>query len=362
MYFHHYSAAATQSQSPFCVDYLVNRLGFTRKKALSADKKKEKYKFTENDPDSVINFFENLGLSKSQIKSIVSANPRLLSFHVDKILRPKVHALNEIGLSGKDLVKILIKDKFFFNRSLDKQIKPSIEYLRNALGMDKNVAEVLRKYHAFFRFYKPKTVAKKIEFLEKIGFPTDYVPKFLIRNPRCFISRNEWLEKIFHRVETEFGISPRSKMFYHTFLAVAGLMNSMDTRFELFRGFGFSNASVYEMVRRSPSVLCVSEKKIKETWSYWVDELGYQPCYLVNHPIVFSFSLDKRVKPRNEVLNILNEKKLMKRSISLYTILCRTESRFISTYLLPHKDVIADAYGSYLKAVGWKEKDVKLLV
>lgn len=81
-------------------------------------------------------------------------------------------------------------------------------------------------------------------------------------------------------------------------------------------------------------------------------KLGRTPDYLASHPIVFTMNLDGRVKPRSEVLKILNEKKLNKRKDCLHSVLCLPESKFLKGYLLPCKGKLPDMYELYGKKVG----------
>lgn len=84
-----------------------------------------------------------------------------------------------------------------------------------------------------------------------------------------------------------------------------------------------------------------------------MEELGYNLDYLATHPVIFGLSFERRLKPRSDVLKILNEKKLNKRKSGLYSVLCLRESEFVNDYILPYKDEIpADVLDSYLKIVG----------
>lgn len=109
-------------QNPFLVDYLINTCGFSREKAVSASTGINTIHSPEN-PDSVINFLKDCGLSKAQIRYIITWRPKLLSANVEKTLFPKVRIFQELGFSGSGLAEqIMLKPQFLVSSAVPSSI------------------------------------------------------------------------------------------------------------------------------------------------------------------------------------------------------------------------------------------------
>ncbi|CAI9301785.1 unnamed protein product [Lactuca saligna] len=98
---------------------------------------------------------------------------------------------------------------------------------------------------------------------------------------------------------------------------------------KIFKSFGWSDSEISLLFRNQPYVLNKSEGNIREKLEFFMKELGYTPAYLLSCNTFFTLSLNKRVIPRNTMLKILKEKKLVKDKLSLITIATYSEVRFL---------------------------------
>lgn len=343
--------AAAQPQNHLFIGCLERSLGFSREEAISAAGKIRRSRFYNKDIDLFISYFENLGLDKTQIKTIASSNPRFLLINVEKTLKPKIRVLEELGLSGSDLVKVIVGCRNVLDRGLESFIRPRIEYLRQLLGSDKGVVLALKKFPRLFDFYAQNRMEPNVVLLKKFGFRDEQIAKFIIRNPRrIFIQNPDWIQDVLQRIENDYGIPRESSMFYYAIDVLSMLRKeSIETKLETLRSFGWSDADIWRMFRNLPFTFGMSVDRMRKSLDFFMNELGYDSGYLASHPKLFSVSLDRRVKRRNEVLKILNERKLIKRNTSLHFIVCLPELKFVKRYLLPHKDEIPDVYRSYME-------------
>ncbi|CAI9106522.1 OLC1v1005704C1 [Oldenlandia corymbosa var. corymbosa] len=127
--------------------------------------------------------------------------------------------------------------------------------------------------------------------------------------------------------------------------------SNIDEKFRVLRSFGLSDSQIFGMVSTHPYILAKLGPSIWRSVDYLMNELGYNLDFLASHPVFLSLSLEKRVKPRNEVLKILNEKKLNKRKAALYSVLIIPESKFLKNYILPFKDILPDVCETYMSKV-----------
>ncbi|XP_027094254.1 transcription termination factor MTERF4, chloroplastic-like [Coffea eugenioides] len=354
----HYSTTSNTAQlekNSFLEEYLLNSLGFSKQEAVSALKKVNRTKPIKKDPNLVVNYFENLGLNKYHIKSIVSSYPKVLLCEVDKSLKPKIRFLQDLGVSGPALIKVILACKqLIWGRGLDGHFKPRINYLRELLGTDEKVVLALKKYALLLGPIECEKVDKNVLLLQNYGFSKEKIAAFIANNPRhIFLTTPERIEEKLRLVENFLGIPRESTMFYYGVQILCGRQKStIDNKFDILRSYGWSNVHIFKMVRRLPLTLTMSGNRMRKSLDYFMNELGYTPAYLASRPFLFTLSLEKRVKPRNEVLKILNEKNKSTRKGDLCQVVCLRELKFVQDYLLPYKDEFPNMFESYVRNVG----------
>jgi mTERF domain-containing protein len=102
-------------------------------------------------------------------------------------------------------------------------------------------------------------------------------------------------------------------------------------------------------VRNKPHILGVSEEKLRRKIEFMVAEVGLDPEYIVERPMLFTYSLEKRMRPRYYVAKILQANGLMKKSLGFRRLVAYGEDNFIATYIDSNKDTVprlADAYAA----------------
>ncbi|OIT02419.1 transcription termination factor mterf5, chloroplastic [Nicotiana attenuata] len=321
-------------------EFLVNSLGFSTEKAISASSKVTCLKPRNNHkPELVVNYFKQIGLDNAQIKLLVSPAPRLLFADVDKTLKPKIKVFQELGFSGPHLVKVLSRSGAFLRTGLNTGIRPSIEYLRKLLGTDDSVAKAIKRTPGLLSYPLQRVMSPNISFLQNLGCSTLDIQKLILRNPRIFVQKTEWLEDIVQRVEKDFCIRRDSRMFFYGVEMLSSLSKSnLEMKLGIFRSFGWSDSDIITMVQRLPLCLTTSEVKLRNILKFYVEELGYETSYIASHPTLLMFSFEKRVLPRNKILKLLKEKQLIKKVPCFYTVIKCSESEFLENYVMPLRD------------------------
>ncbi|XP_024970318.1 transcription termination factor MTERF2, chloroplastic-like [Cynara cardunculus var. scolymus] len=348
----HYSTKSTQkhpiTKHHFMVDYLVNSLGFSQDQALSTATKVSHIKSTQK-PDSVVDFFKQCGLGKTQIRNIVCFSPKILTTSVDKILEPKFRVFQELGLSGSGLEKLFKPTLGFSNNRLTS----NVNYLRELLDSDDKVIKVIHKSWWLLSTNFAQKLSANLLVLKKYGFSNGKIENLLMKNPGCLLQSPEWLETTIKKVEPVLGIPRESPRFVDGFETVASMTNSkLETKFEVYRSFGWSDSEIITMARALPVCLRRSEAKLQTTLNFFMNELGYTAAYLATHPKMLVYSLEKRVMPRNSVLEILKEKKLLKYNFSLCSVVALSEVKFLDDFVLPYCDFVPHLYEAYPNATG----------
>nr|XP_016435708.1 PREDICTED: uncharacterized protein LOC107761928 [Nicotiana tabacum] len=128
----------------------------------------------------------------------------------------------------------------------------------------------------------------------------DNLPFVLRRRPRLLTKSVEQnLRPTLYFLQSTIGIEDVSK-------CATLLSCSVETKFiprlDYFLRIGFSRRDAKVMFRRFPSLFCYSiEDNLEPKFDYFVVEMGRELKELTVFPQYFSFSLEKRIKPRHRM-------------------------------------------------------------
>ncbi|KAI3750639.1 hypothetical protein L2E82_21350 [Cichorium intybus] len=335
------------------VDYLVDSLQFSKQDAVAVSSKGKLTNLRSPiNSDLVLNLFKDYGLNLSQIRQIISSAPKILSCKANKTLEPKLKVFQELGLSGSDLVCLIKKNPEIFGYGLHTRIMPGLDLLKKLLGSDERVIEVINKSRwLYVTSSSMKRLSTNISLLQKFGLSNERITKFMLSNPEKLMADPKLLESRLSYVEQNLGISPDLPSFIHAASVVLWSSDSeVDKKMQIFKSFGWSDSEISLLFRNQPYVLNKSEGNIREKLKFFMKDLGYTPSYLLSCNTFFTLSLDKRVIPRNMMLKILKEKKLVKDKPSLITIATYSELRFLE-FLKGFEKVIPGIREIYMDSV-----------
>jgi len=334
------------------VDYLVNSLGFSKQEAIVASSKVRPLKSAVK-PNSVVNLLETSGFNETQIKKVIFSLPRILSCDVDKTLKPKLKAFQDLGLHGSDLADVITLHPHVLLRGLNRHILPTLELLKSVIGDELVVLDALKKGSWLLGSGVLKSLPSNIALLESYGVSMDQFKMMFLRGGNHFVKDTKWLQAILIRVEQKLGIPRSSSMFLHGISAMAGMSEEcLESKFELFRSFGWSELDILTLAKRNPLILALSESKLRSSLNFFMNDLGYQPAEIAIHVCLLTISLERRAIPRNAVLEVLKDKRLIKRNYRLSSCLGLTDERFFKKFVLPFKDEVLDLYTDYMKRAG----------
>ncbi|GMH28841.1 hypothetical protein Nepgr_030684 [Nepenthes gracilis] len=343
-----YSTSTTERASHCMEIYLVNSLGFSREEAASASTKVRHFKSTEA-ANSVINFFKRAGLDKAQIKNLITLVPKLLNCKVDKTLKPKIRIFQDLGLSNIEVVDLIAGNPTVLTRGLDTHIAPSIKLLKSILGTDETVVKVFKRSPWLLSCNLPKRMQPNVVLLQSYGLSSERIQNLVVQRPRFLAQDSKWIEGVLARVEEKLRIPRDASMFLSGVYLVSSLSEkSLESKYQVFKSFGWTESEVTTMVSKLPFSLKLSEATISSRLNFFMNELDYEPGYLASHPRILMYSLEKRVLPRNSVLQALKERKLIKTKTSLYVVVGLKESQFFTEFVLPYKDELPQIYESYI--------------
>ncbi|KAF7048173.1 hypothetical protein CFC21_056981 [Triticum aestivum] len=342
------SASASASTTPFSTEeYLIATCGLTRAQALKASKKLRHLKSASN-PDAVLALLSGVGLSRPDIAAVVAADPLLLRSRVDNV-GPRLTALRDrLGLSEPEIASFLLVGATAL-RSCD--ITPKLEFWIPFFGSFSKLLQTMKRNRSILTTDLEKVAKPNIALLEQCGLSVCDIVKLSTPCSRLLVFNPERVKAFVLRAE-KLGV-PRSSYIFKYAVAVACSIteDKVAARMEFLRStLGCSMDKVRVAVRNKPHILGISEDKLRLKIEFMVNEVGLDPEYIVKRPMLFTYSLEKRMKPRYYVAKILQAKGLMKKSVGFRRLVGYGEDNFIATYIDSHKDTVPGLVDAYAAA------------
>ncbi|VAI53096.1 unnamed protein product [Triticum turgidum subsp. durum] len=148
------------------------------------------------------------------------------------------------------------------------------------------------------------------------------------------------------------GVRRSSGMFREALKAVAFLSEEKiaDKVDYLKNMFKWSDTEVAIAVRKAPMLLTKSREMLRRKSEFLISEVGLEPVYIAHQPVMISYSLEGRLRPRYYVLKFLKETGLVDRHRGFYNVLTKTERNFVDKYICPHKEAAPHLAQDYATA------------
>ncbi|PUZ61396.1 hypothetical protein GQ55_4G272800 [Panicum hallii var. hallii] len=353
------SISTSASATPFSLEeYLVAACGLapaqareTAKKALDEASKASNKKAFElcrsrlrsaSNPDAILALLSGVGLTRTDIASIVAADPLLLRSSV-KNVGPRLHALRDcLGLSAPQIARFLLLG----SRNLRCcDVVPRLEFFISFYGSFERLLVVMKKNNTILFSDLERVIKPNIALLCQRGLNVRDIfhSRVLTFNP-------EQVKEFVLRAE-ELGVHRSSPMFKHTIKSLSYInKEKVATKLKFLKStLGCSESEVAIAVSRMPSILPLSEELLLRKIHFLIKEVGMEPQYIVERPILLGFSLEKRLVPRHCVMKVLQEKGLLSSKMGFFTFAKIGEETFKLKYIDYHKDSVpglADAYAT----------------
>ncbi|GAA0142659.1 hypothetical protein LIER_03504 [Lithospermum erythrorhizon] len=326
-------------------DYFVQKHQFSNEVATKAASLLTQLKTPET-CETMITFFEGIGFSKSDLQTIVSSRkgPNILCARVDKTIKPKIKIFQDLGFSDTDIVCIITANPWLLMHSANNRIFPSLSVLKNVLGSVDLVARLLKVSAWFFQYDLEKTLIPNIEFLNSCGISLEQLTRHIFNFPRFFLLRPESVKKYVQRVD-EMRFPRKSKLYIYAITCLASMsVVTWERKLEVIRSLGITHDQIFVMFQRKPHALAGSQGKITGVVQVIRGSRLYDLADIVQHPGVLTASIEKRLKPRLEVIEILESRNLIQRRPGFSAVHLITDKVFIGRFVTPYQDQLGDTY------------------
>ncbi|KAI3465915.1 hypothetical protein Pfo_022578 [Paulownia fortunei] len=282
----------------FTVSYLINSCGMSSEAAISASKKLRLN--SPEKPDLVLALLKSHGFGDGHISKMVAKIPDILKADPKVTILPKLQFFHSIGVPAPVLANVVSTSPNILKYSLQNSIIPAYNNLKILLQTNEKIVRFIKRAAGNYHFIHGvlKYTHSNVAMLRKYGVNKSNM-SFLVSNyPRTLIIKSDRLAKLVDRI-IELGIDTTNITFVHAMQVLLSMSKSTwEHKKEAYQRCGWSDSDIRMAFSIYPVCIRLSEKKIISTMEFLVNEMSCQPSAIARYPIVLSYNLEKRIKPR----------------------------------------------------------------
>ncbi|KAJ4832260.1 hypothetical protein Tsubulata_012204 [Turnera subulata] len=321
---------------------------------------------TDSHLEPMVKYLQSIGVPKDRVRCIFLLFPPILTTGIKEINR-KLLFYENVGAVDKDFGKMLLKYPWILSKSIQENYKEILSFFEMEkvpktsidraitswpplLGCSTGKLEVMveqfdelgvrnkKLSHVIatcpqLLLRKPEEFFQVVLFLEDIGFEQETVGQILARCPEIFAASIEKTLKRKIEFLADIGVSedhlPRVIRKYPEVL-VSDINKALLPRLQYLMDIGLSKEEIASMVRRFSPLLGYSiDKVLRPKYELLVNTMKRPVEELVGYPRYFSYSIEKKIKPRMWVLKRKNI------HCSLQDMLSKNDEAFASEFMDP---------------------------
>ncbi|RWW40944.1 hypothetical protein BHE74_00053607 [Ensete ventricosum] len=276
--------------------------------------------------------------------------------NVETVLKPRMRSLQDIGFSDTEIVQLVSScpSLLYF-----RDIQPRINFWRSLLGSNERLIKASSRTRFLLTCSLSQTIEPNLSILRECGISKQCIADLVVKEPRLICHSNKRLKESIKHVE-DLGVSCDCKTFPRVLISVMTVSKSkVDATFATLMSFGWSLPDCSAAFRKCPSIWTLSNNNLCDKMTFLMKEAGCELTYISCRPVLLTYSLEKRLRPRYEVLKFLEQNKLLDKGHDLLSVVNRSEEKFGKKFLfLLHQEKFIARYDSYVAAVQGKHPDV----
>ncbi|KAF0890832.1 hypothetical protein E2562_004313 [Oryza meyeriana var. granulata] len=338
---------STSSSTPphFMVQYLVSSCGLSPAEAAEAAPR-----FAHLDsasrPDAALAFLRSQGLSRAQVRAVVSCKPKLLLSDVEATLRPKFRAVRAVGLSRADVARLFALYPPALTFGVHTNLLPRILFWLDFLGSAKLLMKWLNK--TWLLMYSVDILLRNLFTLRALGIPDSRITTTVRLQPTLIMQSAAKFQRLVGRVEA-CAVPPSSGMYMWAFFTLHNVSESAfpAKKAAVMGAAGCTEEEFDAMFRRAPCFMFLPAELLQRKVEFLLATAGCDTKYIVNNPVLLTLSLSKRMVPRCRVIETLRSRGVDIGKTNLRSIMRWSEAKFVERYILRYKQEVPELLELY---------------
>ncbi|XP_043711214.1 transcription termination factor MTERF2, chloroplastic isoform X2 [Telopea speciosissima] len=275
----------------------------------------------------LVEFLQNVGVPKKRIRMVLLLFPPIIFYDIERDITLRVQSLEKVP---KAHVETAIKSWPHLLGCSTSKIKYMVEQFEGLGIKNKKLGQVIASSPQLL-LRKPHEFLEMVLFMEELGLDAETIGRIMSRCPEIFASSIERTLRRKVKFLADIGISrdhlPRVIRKYPELL-VSDIDSALLPRIRYLMRSGLSKREVASMVRRFSPLLGYSiEEVLRPKLEFLVNTMEKPVRDVVEYPRYFSYSLDKKIKPRFWVLKGRNV------DCSLKDMLGKNDEDFATDYM-----------------------------
>ncbi|XP_074294731.1 uncharacterized protein LOC141622608 [Silene latifolia] len=319
----------------------------------------------DNHMKPLVNFLESVEVPKDRMGNVLLLYPPLLFLDIKEVIKARSWTLEKTGALDKDFGKMLVKYPWIHSAGVQKnyeeiaalletkkvpkdsidraiinwplllgssadKLKPMVEELDELVVRTNKLGKVIATSPQLL-LRRKEEFWTMLTFLQDMGFDTGSIGKILARCPEIFTVRD--VTTLHKKLEFLGGLGIFKEQYcrvikkYPEFF-MSDTDNTVMPRLRYLLKWGLSERTIASMVVRFSPLLGYSIKEVlKPKLEFLVNTMGKSIKEVAYYPRYFSYSLEKKIKPRYLVLRGRNV------DCSLEEMLSKNDEEFASDFL-----------------------------
>ncbi|KAJ0231827.1 Mitochondrial transcription termination factor family protein [Hirschfeldia incana] len=319
----------------------------------------------EKDMKPLVEFLESIGVPRDCLGKVLLLYPPIMLGKAEEMKRRVAAALEKVSVVSKDSGKVLMKYPWILSPSIQENYSRILSLLESESVLKTDIDHAIRRWPLLLGcstsnmklmvkefdklgvrnkrmgkvipkrpqilLYKPQEFLKVVTFLEDLGFQKEIVGQILCRCPEIFgCSIDKTLQKKLSFL-TRFGVSSthftRIIKKYPEFL-LYDAEKTVLPRVKYLMEIGISERDIAFMIRKFSPLLGYSiDNVLRPKLEFLVNSMEKPVREVIDYPRYFSYSLEKRIKPRFWVLKGRNIE------CTLHEMLGKNDEEFAADFL-----------------------------
>jgi mTERF domain-containing protein len=154
------------------------------------------------------------------------------------------------------------------------------------------------------------------------------------------------------------GLEPNNTMFVRALIVRLQMTETTwNKKIEVMKSLQWSEEEILGAFKRYPQILAMSEEKIRSAMDFYINTMELQRQIIIACPIFLGYSIDKRIRPRYNVIKVLESKELIKGDMKISTLLNTSEKTFLINYVSRYVEDVPGLLELYKGTAKRAEKD-----
>ncbi|KAL9679877.1 hypothetical protein QQ045_017748 [Rhodiola kirilowii] len=296
-----------------------------------------------------VEILDRLGYGGDNVAKLFRNEPGLLLENSGKVIQILIRQLTKLGFKKDDVVTLFLQDPKLMSKKRLKNLSHSMTFLFEIRMKLEDIAYVVRTHKHILSSKTPKRPRTVLVYL-KVGesalremikkeptilfvssstsCPEDYKAfSYSLQAPARYLEKATFLKWL--------GYIENSEEFVEAAKRFRGRGDQLQERFNCLVQAGLDSYTVADIIKRVPRILKQRKEVLEQKIHLLTNVIGYPLECLVSCPDYLCYDV-KRISLRFSMYSWMRDRGVAKPAMSLSTILCCSEERFVKYFVDIH--------------------------